>query len=171
MVIAGFLLYQGENIIGRHESCHVHIPVSSVSKRHAVIEIDGDSHLIYDCNSLNKTRRKNAVLKPNVRYAVNDGDLFLFADVACQYVVLPPTAPAGDSGSETDSESLFPHAKPGSGNRQPAGNEAAGDNLESVEDSLVLSPTQPYHTKSVIPLQSDTYVKESEDDETPWKCS
>ncbi|XP_048419763.1 mediator of DNA damage checkpoint protein 1 isoform X4 [Stegostoma tigrinum] len=168
---AGFLLYQGENVIGRHESCHVHIPVSSVSKRHAVIEIDGNSHLIYDCNSLNKTRRRNAVLKPNVRYAINDGDLFLFADVACQYVMLPPAAQIGDSGSETDSESLFPHAKPGLEIRQPAGSEAAGGNLESAEDSLVLSPTQPYHAKSVIPLQSDTYVKESEDDDTPWKCS
>ncbi|XP_060706404.1 mediator of DNA damage checkpoint protein 1 isoform X2 [Hemiscyllium ocellatum] len=170
---AGFLLYQGENIIGRHESCHVHIPVSSVSKRHAVIEIDGDSHLIYDCNSLNKTRRKNVVLKPDIRYAINDGDLFLFADVACQYVLLsPPAAPAGDSGSETDSESLFPHAKPGSGDQQLDDNDAAGDNLESAEDSLMVSPTQPYYTKSVvIALQSDTYVKDSEDDDTPWKCS
>ncbi|GCC21237.1 hypothetical protein chiPu_0019704 [Chiloscyllium punctatum] len=169
----GFLLYQGENIIGRHESCHVHIPVSSVSKRHAVIEIDGDSHLIYDCNSLNKTRRKNVVLKPDIRYAINDGDLFLFADVACQYVLLSPAAaPAGDSGSETDSESLFPHAKPGSGDQQLDDNDAAGDYLESAEDSLVLSPTQPYHTKSVVnALRSDTYVKESEDDDTPWKCS
>ncbi|XP_043534246.1 mediator of DNA damage checkpoint protein 1 isoform X2 [Chiloscyllium plagiosum] len=169
----GFLLYQGENIIGRHESCHVHIPVSSVSKRHAVIEIDGDSQLIYDCNSLNKTRRKNVVLKPDIRYAINDGDLFLFADVACQYVLLSPSAtPAGDSGSETDSESLFPHAKPGSGDQQLDDNDAAGDYLESADDSLVLSPTQPYHTKSVvISLRSDTYVKESEDDDTPWKCS
>ncbi|XP_078422599.1 mediator of DNA damage checkpoint protein 1 [Cetorhinus maximus] len=175
----GFLVYTGENVIGRHESCHIHIPVQSVSKKHAVIEIEGDSHLIHDCNSLNKTRRKNTILKPNVRYAINDGDLFIFADVACQYRLLPP-APAkdDDSGSETGSESMFPQSRLGTGGERPdSGGVASEDliskatsgDLESPEDSLVLSPTQPYQTKSSMPFQSDTYVKESEDDDTPWK--
>ncbi|XP_041068942.1 mediator of DNA damage checkpoint protein 1 [Carcharodon carcharias] len=174
-----FLVYTGENVIGRHESCHIHIPVQSVSKKHAVIEIEGDSHLIHDCNSLNKTRRKNAKLKPNVRYAINDGDLFLFADVACQYRLLPP-APAkdDDSGSETGSESMFPQSRLGTGAERPDSGVVASDDLiskatsgdlESLEDSLVLLPTQPYQTKSSMPFQSDTYVKESEDDDTPWK--
>ncbi|XP_067830020.1 mediator of DNA damage checkpoint protein 1 isoform X2 [Heptranchias perlo] len=183
----GFMVYRGENVIGRHESCHIHIPVQSVSKKHAVIEIDGDSHLIHDCNSLNKTRRKNAILKPNVRYTINDGDLFLFADVACQYLLLAPPAKDVDSGSETGSESMFPQLRPGAGTDQrearPESDEAAIDDavpeaadsdLESPEDSLILSPTQPYQPKSSMPLpvqlvQSDTYVKESEDDDTPWK--
>ncbi|XP_067865544.1 mediator of DNA damage checkpoint protein 1 isoform X3 [Heterodontus francisci] len=179
----GFMVYEGENVIGRHESCHIRIPMQSVSKKHAVIEIDGDSHLIHDCNSLNKTRRKNAILKPNIRYAINDGDLFLFADVACQYVLLPPPPAKGDdSGSETGSESMFPQSRPGMGNdRQGSWLEsdrvsgddiipkAAGRDLELSEDSLMLLPSQPYQSKSLMPLQSDTYVRESEDDDTPWK--
>ncbi|XP_078073369.1 mediator of DNA damage checkpoint protein 1 isoform X2 [Mustelus asterias] len=175
----GFLVYAGENVIGRHESCHIRIPAQSVSKKHAVIEIDGDVHLIHDCNSLNKTRRRNAVLKPQVRYAINDGDLFLFADVACQYVLLPPVpAEDGDSGSDTGSESMFPQSRLGIGAVRPDSTGGAGDDLdskatgsglESPEDSLVLSPTQPYQTKSVMSFQSDTYVKESEDDDTPWR--
>ncbi|GCB61098.1 hypothetical protein scyTo_0014279 [Scyliorhinus torazame] len=171
---AGFLVYTGENVIGRHESCHIRIPAQSVSKKHAVIEIEGDTHLIHDCNSLNKTRRRNAILKPSVRYAINDGDLFLFADVACQYVLLP--AEDDDSGSETGSESVFPQSRAGAGGQRPDGvagdglvSKATGGELESAEDSLMLSPSQPYQTKSPLPFQPDTYVKESEDDDTPWK--
>uniref|UniRef100_UPI00398F8094 mediator of DNA damage checkpoint protein 1 isoform X2 n=1 Tax=Pristiophorus japonicus TaxID=55135 RepID=UPI00398F8094 len=167
-----YMVYRGENVIGRHESCHVHIPVQSVSKKHAVIEIDGDSHLIHDCNSLNKTRRKNAILKPHVRYTIDDGDLFLFADVACQYL-LPPPAEDGDSGSETGSESMFPQARSGTGTDQQEARLESGDMIpeaaDSDEDSLLLPPTQPYQPKSSMSLLSDTYVKESEDDDTPWK--
>ncbi|XP_064407970.1 mediator of DNA damage checkpoint protein 1 isoform X2 [Latimeria chalumnae] len=84
-----FLLYRGENVIGRHKSCRIHIPATSVSKKHAVIEVEADSHLIHDCGSLNKTRRRKMVLKPYVRYSLEDRDLLMFADVACQYTVLP----------------------------------------------------------------------------------
>uniref|UniRef100_A0A4W3H203 FHA domain-containing protein n=1 Tax=Callorhinchus milii TaxID=7868 RepID=A0A4W3H203_CALMI len=65
-----FPVYRGDNVIGRHESCGVRLAAQSVSKRHAVIEVDDDGHLIYDCNSLNKTRRVRRVLKPGVRYAL-----------------------------------------------------------------------------------------------------
>ncbi|XP_072887602.1 mediator of DNA damage checkpoint protein 1 isoform X2 [Hemitrygon akajei] len=172
-----FMVYSGMNVIGRHESCHICIPVQSVSKKHAVIEIEGDSHLIHDCKSLNSTRRKNAILKPFIRYQICDGDLFLFGDVACQYVMLPPAAQLLDSDSETDSESMLPQARPCAGTdgweelteSDPAP-EAASSSLESADDSLVLPPTQPYGRKLAMQVvQSDVYVKESEDDDTPWK--
>ncbi|XP_059826961.1 mediator of DNA damage checkpoint protein 1 isoform X2 [Hypanus sabinus] len=172
-----FMVYSGMNVIGRHESCHICIPVQSVSKKHAVIEIEGDNHLIHDCKSLNSTRRKNAILKPFIRYQICDGDLFLFGDVACQYVMLPPAAQLLDSDSETDSESMLPQMRPCAGtdgweeltDSDPAP-EAASSSLESADDSLVLSPTQPYgHKLAMQVVQSDVYVKESEDDDTPWK--
>ncbi|XP_062904094.1 mediator of DNA damage checkpoint protein 1 isoform X2 [Mobula hypostoma] len=172
-----FMVYSGTNVIGRHESCHICIPVQSVSKKHAVIEIEGDSHLIHDCKSLNSTRRKSAILKPFIRYQINDGDLFLFGDVACQYVMLPSAAQVLDSDSETDSESMLPQTRACAGDdrwgelsESDPVPEAASSGQESADDSLVLSPTQSYgHKLPMRVVQSDVYVKDSEDDDTPWK--
>ncbi|XP_072115386.1 mediator of DNA damage checkpoint protein 1 isoform X2 [Mobula birostris] len=172
-----FMVYSGTNVIGRHESCHICIPVQSVSKKHAVIEVEGDSHLIHDCKSLNSTRRKSTILKPFIRYQINDGDLFLFGDVACQYVMLPPAAQVLDSDSETDSESMLPQARAcarddrwGELSESDPVPEAASSGQESADDSLVLSPTQSYgHKLPMRVVQSDVYVKDSEDDDTPWK--
>uniref|UniRef100_A0A8D0BBJ4 FHA domain-containing protein n=1 Tax=Salvator merianae TaxID=96440 RepID=A0A8D0BBJ4_SALMN len=87
-----FWIYLGENLIGRHESCQVCLPASSVSKVHAVIEVPsvGGPHLLYDQDSLNRTRRQRMVLVPRVRYSLQDGDTLFFGDVGCQYFVLIP---------------------------------------------------------------------------------
>lgn len=98
-----FWIYPGENVIGRLESCQICLPASSVSKSHAVIEVpspDGP-HLLYDKGSLNKTRRKRLVLKPEVRYCLQDGDALLFGDVGCQYFILTP-----GGASESSDESM-----------------------------------------------------------------
>ncbi|ESP05696.1 hypothetical protein LOTGIDRAFT_152563 [Lottia gigantea] len=50
-------LFEGENIIGRQETCDICIPTKALSKQHSCIEIKSDSHFIYDKKSLNKTRR------------------------------------------------------------------------------------------------------------------
>ncbi|XP_077180641.1 mediator of DNA damage checkpoint protein 1 isoform X2 [Paroedura picta] len=94
-----FWIYPGKNVIGRLESCPICLPVSSVSKTHAIIEVpspDGP-HLLYDQESLNRTRRQRMILIPHVRYSLQDGDTLLFGDVGCQYFILDP---------EQDSESL-----------------------------------------------------------------
>ncbi|OCT67923.1 mediator of DNA damage checkpoint protein 1 isoform X2 [Xenopus laevis] len=80
-----FPIYPGTNIIGRHANCDVTLPAQSVSKKHAIIEVQSGCHTLCDQGSLNKTRRGKAALAPNVRYALSDGDLLLFADVACSY--------------------------------------------------------------------------------------
>ncbi|XP_029440718.1 mediator of DNA damage checkpoint protein 1 isoform X4 [Rhinatrema bivittatum] len=91
-----FWIHFGENSIGRQDTCHVAIPAPSISKQHAVIEAEAEgSHLIYDCGSLNRTRRRKSALKPHARYALEDGDLLLFADVACQYFILPQPSENG----------------------------------------------------------------------------
>uniref|UniRef100_A0ABM5FIJ3 Mediator of DNA damage checkpoint protein 1 n=1 Tax=Pogona vitticeps TaxID=103695 RepID=A0ABM5FIJ3_9SAUR len=98
-----FWIYPGENVIGRLESCQICLPASSVSKNHAVIEVpspDGP-HLLYDRGSLNKTRRQRLILKPEVRYSLQDGDALLFGDVGCQYFIL-----ALGGASESSDESM-----------------------------------------------------------------
>ncbi|XP_055487114.1 mediator of DNA damage checkpoint protein 1 [Leucoraja erinacea] len=171
-----FMVYEGLNVIGRDENCHIHIPVQSVSRRHAVIEIEGDSHVIRDCDSLNSTWRKKVFLKPHVRYDINDGDLFLFGDVACQYQVLRPAPQGSDSGSETGSESMLPQPGAGAGAEGAESDritEAGNSDAELTGDSMVVSPT-PAHQRNRLPAQvaqPDVHVKESEDDDTPWKGS
>ncbi|XP_065272089.1 mediator of DNA damage checkpoint protein 1 [Emys orbicularis] len=87
-----FWIYPGENVVGRLPSCRVCLPAPSVSKAHAVIEIPapGGPHLLYDRDSLNRTRRQRGVLLPHVRYSLEDGDTLMFGDVGCQYFLLPP---------------------------------------------------------------------------------
>lgn len=43
-------------------------------------------HLLYDCNSKNKSRRDKLQLQPNVRYELNHCDMLVFGDVRCQYL-------------------------------------------------------------------------------------
>nr|XP_056707931.1 mediator of DNA damage checkpoint protein 1 [Euleptes europaea] len=127
-----FWIYQGKNLIGRHDSCQICLPVSSVSKAHAVIEVpspDGP-HLLYDQESLNRTRRQRMVLLPHVRYSLQDGDTLVFGDVGCQYFMLdpqgapespddslevPPTQPRTDTSGLVIEETPVPGRKMGFG--------------------------------------------------------
>lgn len=81
--------------------------MASVSKAHAVIEVPSPNgpHLLYDQDSLNRTRRRRVVLLPQVRYSLQDGDTLLFGDVGCQYFML---APAGELESPNDSIEVPP---------------------------------------------------------------
>ncbi|XP_053330077.1 mediator of DNA damage checkpoint protein 1 [Spea bombifrons] len=81
-------IYPGKNIIGRHAKCDITLPAQSVSKKHAILEVEGDLHTISDCGSLNKTRRGKVAITPHVRYSVADGDFLMFADVACRYTIV-----------------------------------------------------------------------------------
>ncbi|XP_078677191.1 uncharacterized protein LOC144913918 isoform X1 [Branchiostoma floridae x Branchiostoma belcheri] len=106
-----FPLYQGDNLIGRSDTCNVHVPLTSLSKKHACIEVRGDTHFIYDCGSRNRTRRgEKLFLVPNQRYELQHGVKLYLADVSCEYVREEQPAvqaTVDDSGSETGSESLF----------------------------------------------------------------
>ncbi|CAE1237199.1 MDC1 [Acanthosepion pharaonis] len=103
-------IHKGDNTVGRHDLCQVSIPVRSLSKKHACIEVRGRSHFIYDMGSRNKTRRGTHYLTPEVRYELRNNDMVVFADVSCIYLV-EDSARASDSGSETDpmsdSETVF----------------------------------------------------------------
>ncbi|XP_072497663.1 mediator of DNA damage checkpoint protein 1 isoform X2 [Notamacropus eugenii] len=84
-----FLLYPGENVVGRIPGCTVALPFPSISKQHAIIDIpaQGRAPILRDCGSLNHTRllRPPKLLSPGVGHQLRDQDLVLFADLPCQY--------------------------------------------------------------------------------------
>ncbi|XP_071965022.1 uncharacterized protein [Antedon mediterranea] len=95
-------IYNGVNLIGRGETANVCIPLKALSKEHACIEADGDSFIIYDKASRNKTRRGKKFLKPNVGYELKDKDLLTFGDVKCEFLI---NHNKKDGAIESDSDS------------------------------------------------------------------
>ncbi|XP_053578009.1 mediator of DNA damage checkpoint protein 1 isoform X2 [Bombina bombina] len=104
-----FPIYWGQNTIGREAKCDVTLPAQSVSKKHAVLEVQPGCHILYDLGSLNKTRKCKVALTPHVRYALTDGELLLFADVACQYKIeaVPENKKGQVTEEETDDDSFL----------------------------------------------------------------
>lgn len=99
-------IFCGENVIGRDEQCDIVISSAAISTKHAVIEIeDLETHLIYDTGSTNKTRLRKFVMKPHVRYNLQNGDEIMFANVKATYTKWSETICDSDAGSETGSES------------------------------------------------------------------
>ncbi|XP_050402858.1 mediator of DNA damage checkpoint protein 1 [Patella vulgata] len=161
-------LYEGENIIGRDESCNICIPTKALSKQHACIEVKGDSHLIYDKKSLNKTRRGKLFLQPDVRYELKHENKLIFADIECVYKLYIKAV--NESGSETGSESMLNDVVSGNNNNKaklssPTINEE-DYNDDSNASSDILQPTQCYEpTQQVLKAsRSRVYAADSDDD-------
>ncbi|XP_066437692.1 mediator of DNA damage checkpoint protein 1 isoform X2 [Eleutherodactylus coqui] len=108
-----FPIYRGQNLIGRHASCDITLPAQSVSKKHAILEVRGDCRTICDNDSLNKTRRGKTALAPHVLYALSDGDLLLFADVACRYTIEPNVEVETTGVEESEDDSMLVPATQG----------------------------------------------------------
>ncbi|XP_064605690.1 mediator of DNA damage checkpoint protein 1-like isoform X2 [Liolophura sinensis] len=152
-----FPLYEGDNVIGREQGkCNIYIPIKALSKQHACIEIRGESHLIYDKGSRNKTKWGKLYLTPDVRYGLRDGDEICMADVRCVYQLYTQNEEQYDSGSETGSESMFQTATMATipdvqdeGRRKFL--EATKDEINDEDESSnassdLLQPTQLYGT-------------------------
>nr|XP_045581871.1 uncharacterized protein LOC123745398 isoform X1 [Procambarus clarkii] len=101
-------IHLGETKIGRDSAtCRIVLDNKVLSKQHAVIEVDRDMHTIADLGSMNKTRIGKMILKPNVRFALQGGESLRFGDVEAKYIIIPKQLQNDDSGSETESESMF----------------------------------------------------------------
>lgn len=102
-------VYEGQNILGRHEKADIFIPAKALSKRHACIEVVSGQHFIFDYGSKNRTRRGKMCLRPNVRYELTDECRLMFADVICDYRVIEESKDSDvtDSLSEADSGSML----------------------------------------------------------------
>nr|XP_020829887.1 LOW QUALITY PROTEIN: mediator of DNA damage checkpoint protein 1 [Phascolarctos cinereus] len=153
-----FLLYPGENVVGRIPGCTVALPFSSISKQHAVIEIpaQGRAPILRDCGSLNHTRllRPAKVLSPGVGHRLRDQDLVLFADLPCQYHHLGAPSLPGPRGALSVEET--PRV-PGMGGPDSRGTLLAEDSEEEGDSPLDRSVKVP-----VTCSPSETVVPESD---------
>ncbi|XP_041360299.1 LOW QUALITY PROTEIN: mediator of DNA damage checkpoint protein 1-like [Gigantopelta aegis] len=153
-----YSLFEGDNVIGRQEGCDVCIPIKALSKQHACIEIKGESHLIYDKESRNKTRRGKLFLSPSVRYELKHNDSLILADVHCIFQISKELNMAHMSGSETGSESILPvqttsltTTNGSTGQGDPPSETVVMEEEEDDENSNdsvdLLQPTQAYSSE------------------------
>ncbi|XP_051852077.1 mediator of DNA damage checkpoint protein 1 isoform X1 [Antechinus flavipes] len=153
-----FLLYPGENVVGRIPGCAVALPFPSISKHHAIIEIpaQGRAPILRDCGSLNHTRllRPPKLLSPGVGHQLRDQDLVLFADLPCQYHRLGVPLLPGPRGALNVEET--PRV-PGTGGPQFQGTLLAEDSEEEGDSPLDRSIGVP-----VTYSPSETVVPESD---------
>jgi len=90
-----FLLFEGENVVGRQNEAHIFIPASGISRRHAVFFVDGDRIVLDDLSSKNGTFVDGIrVLGP---VPVNDG-----AEIRLGYLGFVLRAFSGDAPTETE---------------------------------------------------------------------
>ncbi|XP_067135158.1 putative leucine-rich repeat-containing protein DDB_G0290503 isoform X2 [Centruroides vittatus] len=118
------LLKRGANCIGRDKSCDVIIDNQVLSRYHAVIEVDKYSCLIYDVGSRNKTWKGKMLLKPNIRYNLENKESIRLANLKAFIAIddaneecfsaLSKEAEKSvveDEESETGSESMITNGK------------------------------------------------------------
>nr|XP_054772370.1 LOW QUALITY PROTEIN: mediator of DNA damage checkpoint protein 1-like [Lytechinus pictus] len=157
-------IYEGDNYIGNYDSNSIHMPFKALSKEHACIEVQGNSHLIYDMESRNKTRRGKMFLKPNVRYELRDDDVIIFGDVKCQYILQSEQREDDDdTGSDTDSELML--QPPDSEDLDQDDNkskEDENDNESSFSINDFLQPTQPCIKNGAIDVMATQAVDNME---------
>lgn len=117
-------------VFGRGEDCHVQVPMSSVSRRHCELSIEGDYVRIRDLGSANGTFVNNNRIS-EVRVSAGDrvvlGSLVLTlqingepadiepAKVMQQAPAVPPEPPAGEIALAGDEEALAPIRLDGEG--------------------------------------------------------
>ena len=90
----------GETKIGRDPLCKIWVKNPSLSRVHAVIEADQDGVTIHDNKSSNGTKKGGMNMKPQVRYALEDGDRIKLGDLLATF-----KAVSRDAKNDNDVES------------------------------------------------------------------
>ncbi|RXG70394.1 hypothetical protein Avbf_00379 [Armadillidium vulgare] len=150
-------LKEGTIKVGRDPStCKIVIGnEKTVSKEHAVLEVDKTCVTLMDLGSRNKTRIGKMVLKPNVRYALQGGERIRFGAVQGTFI---NNEKFNDSDSDLCSDSVLNEETP---SKRKGCNESS--------DNSVISPTPQISTKNIT---SPKTVNESiVIPETPAHCS
>jgi pSer/pThr/pTyr-binding forkhead associated (FHA) protein len=112
VVVAGklrgteFVLEEGENTLGRDDSCSIHFAVPGVSKKHFSITVTGDTCYINDMGSSNGTFLNGKAIK---RATVQNGDKIALPDSIIQvvYVEEKKVIVRKRVGSEDDDDKDF----------------------------------------------------------------
>ena len=79
-------LADGEITLGRIEENALQIEEASVSSRHAVLTVDGDSVVLKDIGSTNGTGRYGAALEPDAEHKLNPGDRIRFGQIEAVFM-------------------------------------------------------------------------------------
>lgn len=92
-----FALREGRNIIGREADADIRLALPAVSRRHAVVTIDGDDAFVQDMGSRNGTYVNGEKLE--TARPLRSGDEIRIAQTAIRFQIAPgssrPTAPLG----------------------------------------------------------------------------
>uniref|UniRef100_A0A7S0R2V2 FHA domain-containing protein n=1 Tax=Chlamydomonas leiostraca TaxID=1034604 RepID=A0A7S0R2V2_9CHLO len=96
-----FALKQGKLEVGRAPTCDILIPISTVSGRHALLEIENDQLTLTDFRSTNGTMINGAEIETLEPVKVPLGATIVFGDEKLAQFVLEmePAAPAGDASA------------------------------------------------------------------------
>ncbi len=89
-------LKQEITVIGRAPDCHIILDPNGVSRRHAEIRKVGQSFVLADLKSRNKTLVNNTEVKSGAEYTLKAGDRINICDVEFIYY---PVAPPKETGS------------------------------------------------------------------------
>ena len=86
-------------VIGRAPECQIILDPNGVSRKHAQIRKVGDTHVLADLNSRNKTLLNTVELKAGNDQTLKPGDRINICDVEFIYYLVPPkeSAPKGPS--------------------------------------------------------------------------
>ncbi|KAL7644575.1 UNVERIFIED_CONTAM: hypothetical protein RMT77_004112 [Armadillidium vulgare] len=130
-------LKEGTIKVGRDPStCKIVIGnEKTVSKEHAVLEVDKTCVTLMDLGSRNKTRIGKMMLKPNVRYALQGGERIRFGAVQGTFIT---NEKFHDSDSDLCSDSVLNEETP---SKRKGCNESS--------DNSVISPTPQISTKNI----------------------
>lgn len=73
---SSFVVDDGEHIIGRSSECGIRVDEDSISRKHALLTVDGDSITITDLGSMNGSRVRERSLKANQPANLAPGESF-----------------------------------------------------------------------------------------------
>ena len=101
-----FELSHGKSIVGRHVDCEVVVQDDSVSRRHALIEVESDVSFIEDLQSSNGTTLNDEPVMERRQLA--DGDMFRISKVQFCYRANCPSLPDRKTSlaSSADTQSI-----------------------------------------------------------------
>lgn len=131
----GLHLKYGINKIGRSDECDVIISNSSLSKVHAVIEIQQKGCFVSDNNSSNKTRKNNVPLKENVLYEIKEGDVIQFGSEQYKFTL---------QTNQIENESA---------EKQNKTNNFEYNIKNTLEDEAIEQPQETKQTESIVSLE------------------
>ena len=77
---------KGRYRVGRSRGVELMLGHSTVSKLHALIEVDAGRVMVVDAQSKNGTRLNGVTLKPGERHVLRSGDELSFGDVTARYL-------------------------------------------------------------------------------------